>query len=674
MKKLPTGNQSFDEIINKGFLYADKTAYIHRLLQSDDRNYFLSRPRRFGKTLLISTLHELFAGNDHLFQGLAIEKLGYKFPKHPVLFLSLSSDGPGEEILNASILGKLREIAIEAGLDDQKINDATCNLYFAGLIKALGHNSNSKIAILIDEYDAPVTTYMENYDVAQANAKILHNFFAILKDMKVSKHILFTLVTGITRYALTSMDSGPNHLVDISLNPEYAGICGFTLDEFELLFADRMETTLAKLKEAGTMKPTASLEDLKREIYHWYDGYSWDGQTKVLNPYSMLFFFRNNKFDNYWVQSGRPSHLTAMIKSNPYDFVNPKLDSYLSDELKKTELTGLKTTPVLFHSGYLTVDKISNVSIPNPATGLGVIMDSYSFKLPNSEVSTSYYRDCFSIVFGVEPNKGVALAKRSELLEGFLTKDAKKVSEVFNFFLTKISYYQRPKNEKEFHKFVQLILVGMNFKILSEIPGYANRLDLYCFLSDDVSLIIELKYCYAPDKLSLEDKNGAMAKEALSILPLSATNKALAEAVIARLDTSEYRTTLIKIRADSSGGDENDIFADMALNFLTKSEYNLILASTIEPELTDDRKKEIFKSLALLSQPAENASLPSEEKIEDILTKACLRALRDITERRYLDTVGHMTRSVISLGMAVYGNVPLVKVIFDENPAPRKAV
>jgi hypothetical protein len=165
------------------------------------------------------------------------------------------------------------------------------------------------------------------------------------------------------------MDSGPNHLNDISLDPNYAGICGFTLDEFDSLFADRLETTLTSLKKTGRTESTATISDLRAEIFHWYDGYNWTGETRVLNPYSILNFFKNNAFGDYWVQSGRPGHLTALIKARPLDFLEPRLESYLATEIRKSDLSQLEAGPVLFHSGYLTLDKIKLTQVVNPKSG-----------------------------------------------------------------------------------------------------------------------------------------------------------------------------------------------------------------------------------------------------------------------------------------------------------------
>jgi hypothetical protein len=224
-----------------------------------------------------------------------------------------------------------------------------------------------------------------------------------------------TFVTGITRYALTAMDSGPNHLLDISLDPWFAGICGITKEEVYPLFEDRLDDALANVKLSGKLSPTAGRDELMEAIYEWYDGYNWGGDTRVLNPYSIFHFFAKNLFDNYWIQSGRPGHLTALIKKRPLDFLEPELDSYLSQDLRKTELNRLGVVPVLFHSGYLTLEKAVSEPRVDKLTGETKIEYRYYFTLPNREVSDSYRRDCFSAFFDIEKEKDTQVCSRVHL-------------------------------------------------------------------------------------------------------------------------------------------------------------------------------------------------------------------------------------------------------------------
>jgi hypothetical protein len=214
LKQLSLGDLTFANIIDRNYLYVDKTRYIYELLQLPERQIFLSRPRRFGKTLLLRTIKELFAGQKKsrksrksLFEGLWIKgpESDYQFPKHPVLSFNLSMKSSSPEALETDILGKLEDVADKA---DLTIKTGSYVAYFRRLIQALAEKDGSPVVVLIDEYDAPVTRNMDNPGLAEANAKVLHDLFATLKEDDVSAAIHLAVVTGITRYALTSMDSG----------------------------------------------------------------------------------------------------------------------------------------------------------------------------------------------------------------------------------------------------------------------------------------------------------------------------------------------------------------------------------------------------------------------------------------------------------------------------------
>ncbi|MDR2141509.1 MAG: ATP-binding protein [Deltaproteobacteria bacterium] len=544
LKELPGDDQSFAGIIDDNLLYADKTGYIYELLRgSKKKSYFLSRPRRFGKTLLLFTLAELFSGNRERFKGLWIDRSDYDFPRIPVLYLSLSQESESPAILKANLLGDLKRIADKANLA-RKVEGITPGAYFGNLVQALTEESKNEIAVLIDEYDAPVTRNMDNLKIATANAKILHDFFATLKKPEVSSLIRFTFITGITRYALTSMDSGPNQLNDLSMDPKYAGLCGFTLAEFDSLFADRLESTLDNCKKIGHMKSIETVEDLRAKIFRWYDGYNWGGETRVLNPYSILKFFKNNRFDYYWVKSGRPGPLTTLISQRPLDFVRPNLDSNLSRDVRKTELNNLEIAPVLFHSGYLTVDSIKQGEVADPVTGEPEIEDSYSFRFPNFEVRRSYYSDCsdcFRVVLSL-PSSDALKTHGERLKQAFLARDAEAVSSMFSGFFSAISYYQRQDGEKAFHGLIHGILMAMGFKVRSEVSGSIGRLDLVVELSEVIFVVIELRYRRSSKKLSQLEENAALSSLALKRLKTEEVDEILADIAMKTFDiTKKYQ-------------------------------------------------------------------------------------------------------------------------------------
>jgi hypothetical protein len=533
-------------------------------------------------------------------------------------------------------------------------------MYFRNLVEAL-HPTDSapKVVLLIDEYDAPVTRNIHDLKTAQANARTISEFLATLKVSDVSKHIRFSFITGLTRYALTAMDSGANQLIDISSNPDFEGICGFTLKEFDSLFGDRLEETLRVLKKKKEIEPSAGPEELRREILEWYDGYSWGGDSRILNPWSILNFFQDRKFDSYWIQSGRPSHLTAMIRERPLDFLMPQLESYSSEMLRKSELTSLEPAPVLFHSGYLTVASVSKVRETIQGFTKKKAFERYSLKTPNAEVSSSYYKECFKDVLGLKDGN-VLKTKGEALGRALLDKDESAVGRIFQDYFVTIPFYERPEKEKYFHAFVHLIFSALGFTVLSELSGAVNRLDLCVKSSDEEWVVIELKYCAVERKPTPEEKEKALASIAMSKLPQKTRDESLADAVRKKLTFKKTSQVLRKTgRMDLSLDEENMLLAEAAITQLSDSEYQRALASAAEKRLLP---AELEKELAQMTASRKSA-LPDEE-VERILSKAVDQALKDIETRDYRSLIKPFAGKISAMGMAVFKYGSKVKAAF----------
>jgi hypothetical protein len=224
------------------------------------------------------------------------------------------------------------------------------------LLDGLSQKHGVGAVVLIDEYDAPVSWNIFDRKLASDISDVLHGFYSSLK--RNLKNIRFALVTGITRFTMTALDSGPNNFMDISLMPDFGGVCGFTVSEFDSLFSaifnrDTVMETLERMKEVGAIGDDADEAALKDMILQWYDGYNGLGPEHVLNPFSILHFFVRKEFDDYWTMLGVPSHLAAFARKNPLEFFLPSLESYTSKQIKKIELGDLAVAPLLFHSGYL---------------------------------------------------------------------------------------------------------------------------------------------------------------------------------------------------------------------------------------------------------------------------------------------------------------------------------
>ena len=329
---LPIGIQTFREIRERDCYYVDKTSYVARLLD-EGKHYFLSRPRRFGKSLFLDTLKELFECTEALFAGLTIHDGWDWSVRHPVLRLSFGSGTFREEgDLPAEVLDQLQTMEDEAGITARP---AAVPARFRNLIKALHRGTGQRVAVLVDEYDKPILDVLDVPDVACANRDFLRGLYAVVKDCDA--HVRFAFLTGVSRFSKVSLFSGLNNLTDITLDPRYSAICGYTDADLDTVFA-------------------AELPGLDRdEIRSWYNGYSWLGEDRVYNPYDILLLFRNRKFDAWWFETGTPSFLIDTLMSRGVNSI--ALDDMIGsgDLLSSFDIDDIATEELLFQTGYLTI-------------------------------------------------------------------------------------------------------------------------------------------------------------------------------------------------------------------------------------------------------------------------------------------------------------------------------
>jgi hypothetical protein len=663
MKQLPLADTPFLKIIEDDYLYADKTEYIHNLLNGNSNQIFLSRPRRFGKSLLLNTIKSLFTENRDNFKDLWIGSSKYAFERCPVISLDFSViDYRSPENLCKTLLSMLVRNATAA---DLKISENDLRLFFISLICELSKKYKSKVVVLVDEYDAPVSENPFDIELARVNAGVLRDFFKVFKYDEVLSCLRFAIVTGVTGYALTSLCAGSCHFTDITMDEKYAGICGFTIEEFEKLFADRMESTLSKLKQSEEILSMATVDDLKNKIYYWYDGYDWSGKTKtrVLNPYSILKFFHYCAFDKYWAKTGNSSHLTALMEMNQEALLSRHLESYTTEELENAELVSRKPVPILFHTGYLTIGK----RLPKVDNALNTDINkdtTYTLKCPNHEVASSFYKNFFNIIFD-EKIGNVELAKKENTLkEAFLTGNSDVISSTFMELFGTISHHQRPKDEKTFRSLVRLVLSTMDFDVLTELPGHKDGLDLCVDCRNGVRVIIELKYLpESPNKLTNSEENEILAKLAEDYVPKDKYRECLADAARKHADVAPYREI---IENDRSGGLEskniNALLSDAAMESLPRDEKIKALAALVKRET---RKKQIRKQFK--KQLKEELTKAADEKIDEILTAAANEALGDMVAKDYSSVVKHKSTKIIEFGMAIFGDGTRIKSLFGKD-------
>jgi len=315
MKKLPVGIQSFSELVRKDYLYIDKTREIHKLLTLAGKYYFLSRPRRFGKSLLVSTLNELFTGNRELFKGLWIEDK-IQWETHPVIHLDFTRVAAGSpEQLEETLCRLLEEKATHLGLSLAPAR------YSSEKLRTLIEKAavQTQAVVLIDEYDKPIIDHIDNLETAVANRNVLKQFFGVLKSLDQNLHFVF--LTGVSKFSRVSVFSDLNNLNDITVDDNYAVLLGYTQEELNRYFSGHIDALSKKLR--------ISRHHLLEQLKLWYNGYSWDGDHFLYNPFSILNLFDKKRFGNYWFATGTPTFLVNHIRSrnrNIMELENVKVD------------------------------------------------------------------------------------------------------------------------------------------------------------------------------------------------------------------------------------------------------------------------------------------------------------------------------------------------------------
>ena len=335
-RKLPIGIQTFREMREEGHYYADKTPHIERLMEQG-KHFFLSRPRRFGKSLLLDTIKEWFEGSEELFRGLHIHERWDWERRHPVLRLSFGSG-------NFSVAGavgvraseELNAIASRQGIEFEGLSPVG---RFSHLLRALHENSGERVVVLVDEYDKPILDALDDPEVARANRDFLSGLYAVIKDCDA--HIRFTLLTGVSKFSKVNLFSGLNNLRDITLDPRHATICGYTEGDLDTVFAPE-------------------LEGLDRELVReWYNGYNWDGEERVYNPFDILLLFDSGKFRAWWFETGTPTFLVdTLVRRGVNSFA---LDGMIADDklLSSFDVEKIAPEALLFQTGYLTIEESS---------------------------------------------------------------------------------------------------------------------------------------------------------------------------------------------------------------------------------------------------------------------------------------------------------------------------
>jgi hypothetical protein len=401
VKKLPIGIQTFSEIISGNYYYVDKTQLLSELTEKG-KYYFLSRPRRFGKSLFLDTLKEAFEGNKELFTGLFLEKNWDWEKKHPVLRIDFGTGVlKSLEELNQRISEILFKNRNKYNLNEPNNKSVSGN--FEEMIRMLEKKFSAKVVILVDEYDKPILDNITNKDVAREMRDGLRNFYSVIKS--ADAHIKFAFLTGVSKFAKVNLFSGLNNLQDITLDERYATICGYTENELSI-FQDRL---------VGVDR-----EKLK----HWYNGYNFLGDS-VYNPFDILLYLDNKKYKNYWFETGSPAFLIDLIRENKYNATkigNAKLTDF---SLSSFDVDYIQLENLLFQTGYLTIKHTNN----RDGNQL------YYLKYPNQEVKSSLTDVILQFLHNENDSKETNKVNLYEIMK---QNDLKKLGELFYTFFASI--------------------------------------------------------------------------------------------------------------------------------------------------------------------------------------------------------------------------------------------
>ncbi len=461
MKSLPIGRQSFKDILERNELYVDKTKYLYELVKNGGV-YFLSRPRRFGKSLTLSTLKEIFEGNKEIFKGLWIYEADYDWKKYPIIRVDFSGMKPeNPNHLKDGINSNLNLIAEKYQV---QLTEVHYDLRFKQLIIQL--SKLGQIVILIDEYDKPIIDHLEKPELAKEMREIMKGFYTIIKAS--DEYIRFVFLTGVSKFSKAGVFSGLNNLNDISMDRNFSAMLGITHEELKENFKEYILGFSNELK--------LSEEELLTKIKHWYNGYCFSGVCeKVYNPFSTLLLFDKQEFKNYWFETGTPSFLVKLMREN--DFSIPNLESIEVEPEYFTvyDVENLNPLPLLYQTGYLTIKE------KNEEFG------SYILGFPNYEVKNSF-TNYLSVHF-FQAKKDMPI---NNLIRALRSKDFESFFTILRSIFANIDYDLHIPQEKYYQTVFYVVFTLIGMRVFAEVKTNIGRID--AVIEDNDIYLFEFKF------------------------------------------------------------------------------------------------------------------------------------------------------------------------------------
>ncbi len=475
-RNLPIGTQSFKVLRENNFVYIDKTQFIWNL-KNTGRVYFLSRPRRFGKSLLLSTMKAYFLGQKELFKGLAIEKLEEKsenpWQEHPVLYLDFNAEKYTElEDLNIVLNDNLTKLEIIYGHAESEQSFAT---RLKGIMKRAYEKTGKQVVVLVDEYDKPLLqTQTVNTKLNEEYRAILKGFYGVLKSNDAC--LKFAFLTGVSQFSRLSIFSDMNQFVNISTEDAYAEICGLTEEEIQ----ENLQPEIKAFAEKNILTIEESVQALRKQ----YDGYRFSEEGKnVYNPFSLLNAFRINKLENFWYATGTPTFLVNLIKQGNFDIRQlEKTEAMSIDTLKNSEPNPHNPIPILFQTGYLTLKEYSKE------------YNEFELGFPNDEVRYAFLKNLLPICLDKEEGSTFFITKFvKDIKAGRVDEFMQRIKSI----ISGLPYSQVSKNDKAMRERDYQVAIYLIFKLMgqfvqTEVISLKGRADCIVELTDKV-YIFEFK-------------------------------------------------------------------------------------------------------------------------------------------------------------------------------------
>ena len=475
LQRLPIGIQGFEKIREDGFLYVDKTRQVYDLTHTN-QYYFLSRPRRFGKSLLLSTIKCYYEGKRELFDGLYISTVEKEWKKHPVLYLDLNTnkyDHP--EVLIQKLADSLFEWEEVYGATNR---DLPLGMRFEKVIRRAHEQTGLRTVILVDEYDKPMLQAIGNAELQDAYRATLKGFYGALKSM--DEHIQFAMLTGVTKFGKVSVFSDLNNLMDISMDAEYYDICGITEQELLGNFSDYID----RLAEANKLTRDECIAQLRRR----YDGYHFHPRAAgVYNPFSVLNTFAKREFGSFWFETGTPSYLVQLLQEHDSNLEQMASYETDADTLNSIDITSQNPIPVIYQSGYLTIK------------GYDAEFGTYQLGFPNEEVSEGFAK--YLLPFYTSCRQGSTSFDVKNFVQDVRAGRTEQFLERLRSLFADTPYELVKDLENHYQNVVWIVAKLMGFYVQAEYRTSRGRIDL---------VLKAPQYCYV-----MEFKLDGTAEEAL---------------------------------------------------------------------------------------------------------------------------------------------------------------